>query len=103
MRQVFAGLMFVLGVAGKLLPGGAGSLGKLWSMCIVISCRARRWPRHIELSIAMAESAISDGITHVVATPHSSNEYFLTIRACESCERNCKQKIGDRLVLATGL
>src|SRR5204863_234109 len=31
--------------------------------------------RSAEESLAMAEMAISDGITHVVATPHSSNEY----------------------------
>src|SRR6202040_3670802 len=30
----------------------------------------------MEESVAMAEGAIADGITHVVATPHSSNEYF---------------------------
>jgi len=65
-------------------------------MCIVYPAGARHGPDNIELSIAMAESAIADGITHVVATPHSSNEYFLTIRACESCERNCKQKLADR-------
>jgi protein-tyrosine phosphatase len=32
-------------------------------------------PDDMAISLAMAESAIADGITHVVATPHSSNEY----------------------------
>src|SRR3989442_2442745 len=36
----------------------------------------RSGPATMEESVAMAESAIADGITHVVATPHSSNEYF---------------------------
>ena len=31
--------------------------------------------RTIEDSMAMAEDAIADGITHVVGTPHSSNEH----------------------------
>jgi len=33
-------------------------------------------PATMEESAAMAESAIADGITHIVATPHSSDEYF---------------------------
>ena len=33
-------------------------------------------PSTIEESIAMADSAIADGITHVVATPHANSEYF---------------------------
>jgi len=31
--------------------------------------------KSVEESLAMAEMAIADGITHIVATPHSSNEY----------------------------
>jgi len=38
-------------------------------------------PDDIKLSLAMAESAIADGITHVAATPHSSNGIFSIIRA----------------------
>src|SRR5258705_1163492 len=32
-------------------------------------------PATMEESMGMAESAIADGITHLVATPHSSNRY----------------------------
>ena len=41
----------------------------------------------IEESLAMAESAIAEGITHVVATPHASNEYtFDYARVSAACE-----------------
>lgn len=59
-------------------------------------------PESIEVSLAMAESAIADGITHVVATPHSSSEYpfdYLRIRALRE---ELQAKIGGRLLLATG-
>ena len=32
-------------------------------------------PQAIAESLAMAESAITDGITHVVATPHCNTEF----------------------------
>ena len=46
-------------------------------------------PKTIEESMAMAESAIADGITHVVATPHSSNEYLFDLQ--ESYTQYIKQ------------
>ena len=59
-------------------------------------------PDDMELSLAMAESAISDGITHVVATPHSSNEYFFSYPRVRELREELQEKIGDRLILATG-
>jgi protein-tyrosine phosphatase len=59
-------------------------------------------PENIEVSIEMAEAAIADGITHVVATPHCSNEYaFDYARVCHLRDE-LQEKIGDRLTLATG-
>src|SRR5262249_3717104 len=58
--------------------------------------------RTIDESIAMAESAIADGITHVVATPHSSAEYFFDFPTVRSLRDQLQSKIGDRLKLATG-
>ncbi len=50
----------------------------------------------------MAESAIGDGITHVVATPHASSEYaFDYTRVCAARDE-LRAKIGNRLQLATG-
>jgi len=53
-------------------------------------------------SIAMAESAIADGITHVVATPHSSNEFFFDFVHVRQLRDELQTKIGDRLKIATG-
>lgn len=59
-------------------------------------------PDSWEESLAMAESAIADGITHVVATPHSSPEYFFDYPRVRKLRRELQEKIGDRLQLATG-
>ncbi len=59
-------------------------------------------PSDMEESMAMAESAIADGITHVVATPHASHNfafnYQLTRELCDALQ----EKVGNRLKLATG-
>ncbi|HWZ98355.1 MAG TPA: CpsB/CapC family capsule biosynthesis tyrosine phosphatase [Candidatus Dormibacteraeota bacterium] len=56
----------------------------------------------IEESLAMAESAIADGITHVVATPHSSTEYAFDYTRVRAARDELQSKLGDRLQLATG-
>jgi protein-tyrosine phosphatase len=59
-------------------------------------------PDNMELSLAMAESAIADGITHVVATPHSSSEYSFDYSRVQELLAELRAKIGDRLILASG-
>ncbi|MGC2831666.1 MAG: CpsB/CapC family capsule biosynthesis tyrosine phosphatase [Candidatus Acidiferrum sp.] len=59
-------------------------------------------PDNIEVSLAMAESAIADGITHVVATPHSSNRYSFDYVRVRELRDELQEKIGGRLNLATG-
>src|SRR6266851_6575251 len=59
-------------------------------------------PATMEESVAMAESAIADGITHVVATPHSSNEYSFDFAHVRQLRDELQTKIGDRLRIATG-
>jgi protein-tyrosine phosphatase len=59
-------------------------------------------PATIEESIAMAESAIADGITHVVATPHSSSRYFFDFWRVRRLRDELQARIGDRLKIATG-
>lgn len=59
-------------------------------------------PDAMEESIAMAESAIADGITHVVATPHSSSEYFFDFARVRRIRDDLQSRIGNRLELATG-
>jgi protein-tyrosine phosphatase len=59
-------------------------------------------PEAIEESLAMAEAAIADGITHVVATPHSSNEFVFNYRRVRQARDELQAQIGDRLTVATG-
>src|SRR2546427_12283703 len=59
-------------------------------------------PATNEESILMAESAIADGITHVVATPHSNSEYFFDFSHVPQLCNELQAKIGDRLKIATG-
>jgi protein-tyrosine phosphatase len=56
----------------------------------------------MEDSLAMAESAIEDGITHVIATPHSSSEYYFDFARVRRLRDDLQSRIGDRLQLATG-
>jgi len=58
-------------------------------------------PECIEESLAMAESAISDGITHVVATPHCSNDYSFDYARVQRLRERLQTETGDRLNLAT--
>lgn len=55
-----------------------------------------------ETSLAMAETAIADGITHVVATPHADNQYRFDYHRARGLRDELQAKIGDRLTLATG-
>jgi len=59
-------------------------------------------PADIEESLAMAESAINDGITHVVATPHCSSEYRFDYSRVQHLRDRLQSELGDRLKLATG-
>jgi len=56
----------------------------------------------MEESLAMVESAIADGITHVVATPHASSEYSFDFAKVRATRDELQSRIGNRLQLATG-
>jgi len=56
----------------------------------------------MEESLAMAESAIADGITHVVATPHASSEYSFDFARVRAARDDLQSRVDDRLQLATG-
>jgi protein-tyrosine phosphatase len=56
----------------------------------------------IEDSLAMAEDAVTDGITHVVATPHASSSYSFDFTKVSAAVEELKAKLGGRLTLATG-
>src|SRR5260370_12515712 len=59
-------------------------------------------PATMEESRTMAECAIADGITHVVATPHSNNEYLFDFPHVCHLRDELQAKIGERLKMATG-
>ncbi|MBA0087306.1 MAG: exopolysaccharide biosynthesis protein [Acidobacteria bacterium Pan2503] len=59
-------------------------------------------PDRIEESLEMAETAIADGITHVVATPHSSDSYWFDFAAVRRLRDELQNRIGNRLKVATG-
>jgi|SRR5271169_235210 len=53
-------------------------------------------------SLAMAEEAIADGITHVVATPHASSDYSFDFRRVARAVEELKAKLAGRLTLGSG-
>jgi len=59
-------------------------------------------PETMEEALAMAESAIAQGITHIVATPHASNEYRFDYAQVRQKRDELQARVGDRLTLATG-
>jgi protein-tyrosine phosphatase len=59
-------------------------------------------PDTLDESLAMAEMAIEDGITHVVATPHACNEFVFDYRRVRNAREQLQAKVGARLTLATG-
>ena len=56
----------------------------------------------IEDSLAMAEDAIADGITHVVGTPHASGDYAFSFKAVCARVEELNAKLAGRLSLASG-
>jgi protein-tyrosine phosphatase len=58
--------------------------------------------RDIQESLSMAQAAIDDGVTHIVATPHSSSEYAFNYARVRKLREQLQRLIGNRLVLATG-
>jgi protein-tyrosine phosphatase len=59
-------------------------------------------PDTMEESMAMVESAIADGVTHVVATPHSNSKYFFDFANVRRLRDELQAKAGERLKIATG-
>jgi len=56
----------------------------------------------LETSVQMAEMAIADGVTHVVATPHANSHFNFDPEIIRQRRDELQAAIGDRLILATG-
>ena len=59
-------------------------------------------PATLDEAIQMAEMAIADGITHVVATPHANAQYQFSPDLVRQRRNEIQARLGDRLRLATG-
>lgn len=59
-------------------------------------------PSTMDESLAMAEAAIADGITRVVATPHASERYLFKFSHVRQLRDELQAKVGGRLEIATG-
>lgn len=58
--------------------------------------------RDIEISVAMAEMSIQNGVTHIVCTPHSSEQFRFNPDLNRERLAAIQERIGDRLTLALG-
>ena len=58
--------------------------------------------KSLDESVEMAETAISEGITHVVATPHADSTFRFDFDVVQKRRCELQARLGDRLQLATG-
>lgn len=56
----------------------------------------------LEMSLKMAETAIADGITHVIATPHADAAYRFDPENIRAKREELERHLNGRLILATG-
>lgn len=56
----------------------------------------------LEMSLEMAESALSEGLTHVIATPHANNRFPFIPDLVRVRRDEIQAKVGSRLQIATG-
>src|ERR1700683_520454 len=59
-------------------------------------------PDSIEMSLEMAEMAISDGITRVIATPHAHPQHAFVPELINLRRQELQARLEGRLILATG-
>lgn len=59
-------------------------------------------PEQLEQSLAMAEDAIADGITHIIATPHANGSYVFNYERVRRTRDELQARLGRRLQIATG-
>ncbi len=59
-------------------------------------------PETLKVSLEMAEMAIADGITHVVATPHANSSYPFNPDLVRQRRDEIQKHLGDRLLVASG-
>jgi protein-tyrosine phosphatase len=56
----------------------------------------------LEMSLAMAEMAIEDGVTHIICTPHSNNRYSYNLDLNKRLRDELQSHFEGRLTFGTG-
>lgn len=59
-------------------------------------------PESLDEAIEMAEMALADGITHVVATPHANHEFAFLPDLVRQRRDEIQSRLADRLTIGTG-
>lgn len=59
-------------------------------------------PDSMEDSVRMAEAAVADGVTHIVATPHANDNYPFDPERVRRFQEELQQRVGTRLKISTG-
>jgi protein-tyrosine phosphatase len=59
-------------------------------------------PSSLEIALEMAEIAASEGVTHIVATPHANDRYPFVPELIQLRRDEIQARMGGRLILATG-
>jgi protein-tyrosine phosphatase len=59
-------------------------------------------PDSLEVSVAMGEMAIADGITHVIGTPHAHSDHVFDPVKIKQRRDELQERFEGRLILATG-
>jgi len=59
-------------------------------------------PDSFETSLAMAEMAVSEGITHIIATPHADSNYAFVPDLIRKRRDELQSRFEERLTFATG-
>lgn len=58
--------------------------------------------KDIEISLQMAETAIAEGITHVIGTPHANSNYAFLPKLIRERRDELQARLNGRLTLASG-
>jgi protein-tyrosine phosphatase len=59
-------------------------------------------PREIDVSVAMAEMSIENGVTHIVCTPHSNTRFKFDPGVNRERMEAIQARLGDRITLGLG-